>query len=88
MHFKIIVTALLALSLLAPATGFASQDQLKQSACPIMGGPPNKNMYTDYKGKRIYFCCPPCIDAFKQDPEKYLKQLQEKGVELEDAPTG
>lgn len=37
-------------------------------------------------GKRIYFCCPPCIQEFKRDPEKYMKKMKEQGVVLEDAP--
>ena len=57
-----------------------------QTKCPVLGSPVNKNIYTDYKGKRIYFCCPPCVQEFKKDPEKYMKQLEKEGVVLEDAP--
>ena len=46
----------------------------------------NKDLYTDYKGKRIYFCCPPCIKTFKEDPEKYIRQMEERGITLEDTP--
>ena len=31
-----------------------------QTVCPVMGGVINKDLYVDYKGKRIYFCCPDC----------------------------
>ncbi len=27
-----------------------------------------------YKGKIYYFCCKHCMDAFKKDAEKYLKE--------------
>ena len=57
-----------------------------QKTCPVRGGAIIKDVYTDYKGKRIYFCCPPCISAFKKDPEKYMKKLEEEGVEPEQAP--
>lgn len=57
-----------------------------QIKCPVLGNPVNKNIYTDYKGKRIYFCCPPCIQEFKKNPEKYMKQFEKEGVVLEDAP--
>ena len=43
----------------------------------------NKKMFSDYKGKRIYFCCQSCIDEFKKNPEKYISQLENNGVLLE-----
>lgn len=54
-----------------------------QTICPIMGGEINKEIYADYKGKRVYFCCEACPDTFMKDPEKYIKQMEEKGIELE-----
>ena len=30
---------------------------VEQKICPVMAGPIDKNIYTDYKGKRVYFCC-------------------------------
>jgi YHS domain-containing protein len=57
-----------------------------QVECPVMGGKIDKKVFKDYNGKRIYFCCEGCIEKFKADPEKYLKQLKESGVELADAP--
>ena len=29
-----------------------------------------------YKGKTIGFCCPDCIDEFKKDPDKYVKNMK------------
>ena len=57
-----------------------------QVNCPVMGGKINKNIYTDYKGKRIYFCCSGCDETFKKDPEKYIKKLEDAGVVLEEVP--
>jgi YHS domain-containing protein len=49
---------------------------LQQKTCPVMVGTPiNKNIYTDYKGKRVYFCCPSCKTTFRKDPEKYIGNL-------------
>lgn len=49
---------------------------IEQTTCPVMqGNPINKNIFVDYKGRRIYFCCPACPPAFNKDPEKYLKIL-------------
>lgn len=44
----------------------------KQTTCPVMGGPIDDTVFTDYQGRRIYFCCPGCIATFKADPVKYL----------------
>jgi len=53
-----------------------------QATCPVMGGKIVKNQYTDYKGQRLYFCCPGCEGSFKQDPEKFIAKLKDKGVTL------
>ncbi|MHC4998639.1 MAG: YHS domain-containing protein, partial [Planctomycetota bacterium] len=29
----------------------------------------------EYKGKKVYFCCPGCDEKFTADPEKYLGKL-------------
>lgn len=70
--------------LAADATGKGAT----QTLCPLMNGPIDKKVYTDYEGKRIYFCCAGCIDDFKKDPAKYLKKMEEQGVVLEKSPSG
>jgi YHS domain-containing protein len=57
-----------------------------QTNCPVMGGAINKQHYSDYQGKRVYFCCPACISEFKKDPAKYIKKLEDQGIELEKVP--
>jgi YHS domain-containing protein len=57
-----------------------------QEYCPVMGNKINKEIYTDYNGKRIYFCCSGCIDTFKKDPEKYMEKMKEAGVTLKSVP--
>ena len=57
-----------------------------QTTCPVMGGKINKEVYTDYKGERVYFCCEGCIPEFKKDPAKYIEKLENEGVTLEKAP--
>jgi len=59
-----------------------------QTSCPVMGGKINKALHADYKGQRVYFCCPGCIDIFKKDPENYLQKLREQGVLPEQSPGG
>jgi YHS domain-containing protein len=57
-----------------------------QEICPVMGGKINKEVYADYNGKRVYFCCSACITPFNNEPEKYIQQLEDAGVELDAAP--
>ncbi|MBL7185132.1 MAG: YHS domain-containing protein [Phycisphaerae bacterium] len=48
----------------------------EQTTCPVMvGNPINKAIFTEYKGKKVYFCCPGCDSKFKADPEKYIAKL-------------
>lgn len=54
-----------------------------QTTCPVMGGAINKELYADYKGERVYFCCMACPPQFKKDPEKYLKKMKDAGQEPE-----
>ena len=46
-----------------------------QKTCPVMGGAINKAIYTDYQGKRVYFCCAGCVSEFQKDPAKYIAKL-------------
>ena len=57
-----------------------------QETCPVMGGKVNKTLYSDHSGKRVYFCCAGCIAPFNKEPEKYIKQLEDAGVELDSVP--
>ncbi len=48
----------------------------EQTTCPVMVGKPiDKNLFVEYKGKKVYFCCKGCIAEFNKDPEKYVKLL-------------
>jgi YHS domain-containing protein len=69
----------------APALSVAAQAK-EQTTCPVLGGNIDKNVYTDYQGKRIYFCCAACVDEFNKNPKKYLQKLKEAGVTPEAAP--
>ena len=47
----------------------------EQKTCPIMGGPINKDVFIEYKGKKVYFCCPGCEGKFAENPEEYIAKL-------------
>lgn len=54
-----------------------------QKTCPVMGGDINTNVYADYNGKRIYFCCSICEPQFKKSPKEFIKKLEAQGVTFE-----
>jgi YHS domain-containing protein len=69
-----------------PMMGAAAADQAKpavenaasadeQKTCPVMGNAINKDIFTEYKGKKVYFCCAGCKPEFEKNPEKYLGKL-------------
>lgn len=47
----------------------------EQTLCPVMGLAVDKSVYTEYQGKKVYFCCAGCINKFKEDPGKFLSKL-------------
>ena len=87
---KSLSLAILALALVGLAAGPAfaegETEVKKQTTCPVMGNPIDKQYFADYDGKRVYFCCPACIKAFNEDPDKYVKKLEDEGVTLDKTP--
>ena len=47
----------------------------EQTVCPVMGGPIQKDVFVEYQGKKVYFCCPGCEETFLKDPDKYISKL-------------
>ena len=66
----------------APAAAQVAEDAasqvvkaVEQTECPVMGGAINKAIFTEYKGKNVYFCCEPCKEKFEAAPEQFLAKL-------------
>ena len=51
---------------------FASGDDARE--CVVSGGLGTKPVV--YKGRTYYVCCTGCRDAFKDEPEKYIKEFE------------
>ena len=47
----------------------------EQKYCPLTDMPINKDIWTEYKGKKVYFCSPACKAEFEKNPEKYISKL-------------
>lgn len=55
-----------------------------QNACPVSGEElEKKDVFVDYKGRRVYFCCDKCIVDFEKDPQQFLSKLDENSGETE-----
>jgi YHS domain-containing protein len=49
---------------------------IEQTTCPVMeGNKIDKNVFVEYKGKKVYFCCADCKGKFLAEPEKYIAKL-------------
>lgn len=69
-----------------------------QTFCPVSGKKlETKEAFTDYNGRRVYFCCEGCIAPFGKEPQKFLTALDEepkeetevmKGHEMHEQKTG
>jgi hypothetical protein len=85
-----IATALPTITMAAGTASCSKQTETapgKQTTCPIMKGKAiDPNLYVDANGKRIYVCCPGCAVQIKADPDKYIKQMEAEGIELETSP--
>ncbi|MDD5326810.1 MAG: YHS domain-containing protein [Phycisphaerae bacterium] len=52
------------------------EDLTEQTTCPVMDGNKiNKDVFVEYKGVKVYFCCDGCKAKFEADPEKYTANL-------------
>lgn len=59
-------------------------DSPAQTTCPVtVGNPVNPDIFVEYEGKKVYFCCESCRAAFLKEPDKYLRNLPQFSSETE-----
>ncbi len=90
---RIVMLVALALVIaLSVVGGYASAGEeaanpTPQTICPVGGMDIDKEVFADYQGVRVYFCCPgKCPKEFMKDPDKYIKEMEDQGITLEEAP--
>jgi len=44
-----------------------------QKTCPVMNTPCDAKIFTEYEGRKIYFCSEACKVEFAKNPKKYVK---------------
>ena len=64
----------------------AARATIAQKTCPVMTGREiSPKLFSDYEGRRIYFCCSACKVPFKLSPRKYIArvdaEIKAQGVE-------
>jgi YHS domain-containing protein len=60
----------------ATKEGVAFAEVSKAQECIVSGG--QGTMKVTHKGKDYWVCCSGCRDAFKEDPEKFIKEAEAK----------
>lgn len=55
-----------------------------QTKCPVSGKAINAKCSTDYKDKKVYFCCPNCLKAFNESPDKFADKLPQPRAKKKD----
>ena len=73
-----------------PGAATAAQPAANEAVCPVLGTKGKKSEMTpvEYKGTTYYFCCAPCVEKFKQDPEKYLQEGAKAATDAKCPVTG
>lgn len=73
-------------SMMSMPSESAGTETRPQTHCPVQGNEIDRTVFTDYRGYRIYFCCPGCDEEFLKIPEVYLNRMRSEGIEPERAP--
>jgi len=63
----------------------ASAAAVQQTKCFCGQNLPNKDVFVEYQGQKIYFCCADCKAKFEQAPAEAMKNLEAAGQKLEKA---
>lgn len=66
-----------------PASKEVAKVLKNQTHCPVMGGKIDSTSFADIQGQRVYFCCPMCEKALREDPDKFFKKAADEGVLFE-----
>ncbi|HLO97448.1 MAG TPA: YHS domain-containing protein [Fimbriimonas sp.] len=74
---KKFLVALMATAIVGAAFADKDPKELKCAVMPadkvVIATATKKKMYSDYKGRRYFFCCAGCKPTFEKDPAKYAK---------------
>ena len=87
---KKLLVVMLSMALAVVGVGFVVADEGAKGSgdsksecalkCPISGKAVSKEASVDYKGGKVFLCCPGCIPKFKEDTAKYAAKANEQLV--------
>ncbi len=80
-----VLTVAVALSLVAVYSNVNAEkgekkDKLAGIKCPVSGKPVVAAQSVDYKGGKVYFCCPGCPGGFKKNTAKFAAKANHQLV--------
>jgi len=61
-------------------------DPVTNTLCPVMGHAVDPEVFVEYQGKKVYFCCRGCDKKFLASPERYLGKLPQFALAAPAAP--
>lgn len=79
--FKKSLAALVAVAACLTLSLQAEDKEAKfEPKCPVSGKKAIEAQAVDYKGGKVYFCCPGCPPAFKKDTAKFAAKANHQLV--------
>ena len=65
------------------AAGYSTADEKQEfkASCPMSGKPAKEDAFVEYKGKKVYFCCPGCPSAFEKDPKAVAAKVHHQWLQ-------
>lgn len=58
-----------------PGASDGASAGIEQALCPVMGDAIDKDIFVEYKGKKVYLCCKMCVSKFEKNPQDYIAKL-------------
>lgn len=57
-----------------------------QTHCPVMNLPIDRALYHDHAGRRIYVCCPGCLEDVRKRADEMIREHAARGIAFERTP--
>ena len=81
----VFVAGSVAVALLLASAGNGAEEKDLDAKCPVSGKPALEEHAVDYKGGKVYFCCPNCPKAFEKNTEKFAAKANHQLVVTDQA---
>jgi YHS domain-containing protein len=79
MSKKMIIASL---ALLVVSVGLIAAEKKAEfkASCPVSGKAASESTCVEYKGAKVYLCCPGCVEPFKKDTAKFAAKANHQLV--------